>query len=104
MGVAVANVWAMTKAFRPYTLDPPDMRQWLPEGDLALLISDVEDELDLADLPLAPPRAETVPRTGVMLPSLTVASHHPAQLEGEGLDDHAQPPPEQPARHRRLSE
>src|SRR2546425_11378413 len=41
----------MTKAFRPYTLDqqlllPPDMRQWLPEGDLALFISDVVDELD----------------------------------------------------------
>src|SRR5207245_1722938 len=43
----------MTKAFRPYTLDqqlllPPDMRQWLPEGDLALFISDVVDELDLS--------------------------------------------------------
>jgi transposase len=42
----------MTKAYRPYTLDqqlllPPDMRQWLPEGDLALFISDVVDELDL---------------------------------------------------------
>src|SRR5256884_2430357 len=42
----------MTKAFRPYTLDqqlllPPDMRQWLPEGDLALFIRDVVDELDL---------------------------------------------------------
>src|SRR2546422_7706463 len=53
MGLAVANVLAMTKAYRPYTLDqqlllPPDMRQWLPEGDLALFISDVVDELDLA--------------------------------------------------------
>src|SRR5712692_3264922 len=43
----------MTKTFRPYTLDqqlllPPDMRQWLPEGDLALFISDVVDELDLS--------------------------------------------------------
>src|SRR5438132_401645 len=43
----------MTKAYRPYTLDqqlllPPDMRQWLPEGDLALFLSDVVDELDLA--------------------------------------------------------
>src|SRR5256712_8783653 len=42
----------MTKAFRPYTLDqqllpPPDMRQGRPEGDLALFISDVVDELDL---------------------------------------------------------
>jgi len=52
-GSAIANVLAMTKAFRPYTLDqqlllPPDMRQWLPEGDLALFISDVVDELDLS--------------------------------------------------------
>lgn len=43
----------MTKTFRPYTLDqqlllPPDMRAWLPEGDLALFISDVVDELDLS--------------------------------------------------------
>src|SRR5205807_2502427 len=40
----------MTKAYRPYTLDqqlllPPDMRQWLPEGDLALFISDVVNVL-----------------------------------------------------------
>jgi transposase len=45
----------MTKTFRPYSLDqqlllPPDMRAWLPEGDLALFISDVVDELDLSDI------------------------------------------------------
>jgi transposase len=45
----------MTKTFRPYSLDqqlllPPDMRSWLPEGDLALFVSDVVDELDLADI------------------------------------------------------
>jgi len=43
----------MTKTFRPYSLDqqlllPPDMRGWLPEGDLALFVSDVVDELDLS--------------------------------------------------------
>jgi transposase len=43
----------MAKSFRPYTLDqrlllPPDLREWLPEGDLALFISDVVDELDLS--------------------------------------------------------
>lgn len=42
----------MTKAFRAYSIDqrlllPPDMREWLPDGDLALFISDVVDELDL---------------------------------------------------------
>jgi transposase len=43
----------MTNVFRPYTQDqplllPPDLREWLPEGDLALFISDVVDELDLS--------------------------------------------------------
>jgi hypothetical protein len=42
----------MTKLFRPYSLDqrlllPPDLRGWLPEGHLALFVSDVVDELDL---------------------------------------------------------
>ena len=43
----------MTNIFRPYTQDqrlllPPDMREWLAEGDLARSISDVVDELDLS--------------------------------------------------------
>jgi transposase len=43
----------MTKVFRPYSLDqrlllPPDLREWLPEGHLALFVSDVVDELDLS--------------------------------------------------------
>ncbi|HET9292909.1 MAG TPA: IS1182 family transposase [Gemmatimonadales bacterium] len=43
----------MDKTFRAYSLDqrlllPPDLREWLPDGDLALFISDVVDELDLA--------------------------------------------------------
>jgi transposase len=43
----------MEKTFRAYSLDqrlllPPDLREWLPDGDLALFISDVVDELDLA--------------------------------------------------------
>jgi transposase len=50
---ALAKLRDMNKTFRPYTLDqhlllPPDMREWLPEGDLALFISDVVDELDLS--------------------------------------------------------
>jgi transposase len=48
----------MTKTFRPYSLDqqlllPPDMRGWLPEGDLALFVSDVVDELDLSAIYVA---------------------------------------------------
>lgn len=42
-----------TRLFRPYDMDqqlllPPDLRGWLPEGHLALFISDVVDELDLS--------------------------------------------------------
>ena len=32
---------------QPYLL-PPDMRDWLPEGDLALFVSDMVDQLDLS--------------------------------------------------------
>src|SRR2546425_4439115 len=47
------NVLAMAKTFRPYSMDqhlllPPDLRAWLPEGDLALFISDVVDAFDLS--------------------------------------------------------
>jgi transposase len=43
----------MPKVFRPYDLDqqlllPPDLREWLPAGHLALFISDLVDELDLS--------------------------------------------------------
>jgi transposase len=43
----------MSKIFRPYDLDqrlllPPDLRDWLPESDLALFISDIVDSLDLS--------------------------------------------------------
>jgi transposase len=40
------------RTFKPYDLDqlyllPPDLRSWLPDGHLALFVSDVVDELDL---------------------------------------------------------
>jgi transposase len=43
----------MSKTFRSYTLNqrlllPPDLREWLPEGHLALFVSDVVDALDLS--------------------------------------------------------
>jgi transposase len=43
----------MAKGYLPYELDqrlllPPDMREWLPEGHLALFILDVVAELDLS--------------------------------------------------------
>jgi transposase len=45
----------MNKTFRPYSLDqhlllPPDLREWLPEGDLAWFISDTVDQLDLTEI------------------------------------------------------
>jgi hypothetical protein len=41
-----------TRTFRPYEPDdlwllPPSPREWLPEGHLAEVVSDVVDELDL---------------------------------------------------------
>ena len=43
----------MAKGFLPYTLDqhlllPPDMRASLPEGHLALFVSDVVEQMDLS--------------------------------------------------------
>jgi transposase len=48
-----AKLPSMDKTFRAYSMDqrlllPPDLRDWLPAGDLALFISDVVDELNLA--------------------------------------------------------
>lgn len=44
----------MSKTFRPYSLDqqlllPPDLREWLPEDDLAWFVSDTVDQLDLTE-------------------------------------------------------
>ena len=43
------------RTFKPYDLDqpyllPPDLRSWLPEGHLALFVSDVVDALDLSSI------------------------------------------------------
>ncbi len=46
---------AMARDYLPWNLDqrlllPVDMREWLPEGHLALFILDVVSELDLSDI------------------------------------------------------
>ncbi len=43
----------MSNTFRPYTLNqrvllPPALREWLPEGHVALFVSEVVDALELA--------------------------------------------------------
>jgi len=43
----------MAKDFLPYRIDqrlllPPDMRDWLPEGHLALWVDDLVEQLDLS--------------------------------------------------------
>lgn len=43
------------RTFRPYEPDelwllPPSPREWLPEGHLAEVVSDVVDELNLTDI------------------------------------------------------
>lgn len=65
----------MAKTIRPYTLDqqlllPPDLRAWLPDGHLALFVSDVFDALDLAAIRRVYNAAD--PRGGVPF--------HPAML------------------------
>ena len=65
----------MAKTFRPYTLDqqlllPPDLRAWVPEGHLALYVSDVVDALDLSAILRVYATAD--PRGGV--------PYHPAML------------------------
>jgi transposase len=45
----------MARGYLPYDLDqhfllPPDMREWLPEGHLALFIADVVAELDISEI------------------------------------------------------
>jgi transposase len=65
----------MAKTFRPYSLDqhlllPPDLRDWLPEGHLALYVSDVVDALDLAAIYRVYQQAD--PRGAV--------AYHPAML------------------------
>jgi transposase len=68
-------VGRMAKGFLPYTLDqrlllPPDMREWLPEGHLALFISDVVDTLDLSPIFRALEKADDRGRAG----------YHPAMM------------------------
>src|SRR2546426_134552 len=57
-----ANLRSMVKPLRPYDLDqrlllPPDLREWLPDDDLALFVSDTVDGLDLSAIPGTPTRA-----------------------------------------------
>lgn len=45
----------MAKGYLPYEVDqklllPPDMREWLPEGHLALFVLDIVAELDLSEI------------------------------------------------------
>src|SRR6266446_4243242 len=65
----------MSHLFRPYSQDqrlllPPDMREWLPEGDLALFISDVVEALDLSAIYRAYERAD----------GRGQAAYHPAMM------------------------
>jgi transposase len=47
--------WEMGRKYREYDMDqqmllPPDLREWLPEGHLALFISDLVEMLDLSEI------------------------------------------------------
>ncbi len=81
--VAMARIGAMAKGFLPYTLDqrlllPPDLREWLPEGHLALFVSDVVDALDVSPILRACDKADDRGRAGyhpVMMVKLLVYAY-----------------------------
>ena len=65
----------MAKGFLPYSMDqrlllPPDMRGWLPEGHLALFVSDAVDVLDLGAIYRASETGDDRGRAG----------YHPAMM------------------------
>jgi transposase len=65
----------MAKGFLPYSIDqrlllPPDMREWLPEGHLALFLSDVVDQMDLSAIYAAYEKDDDRGRAG----------HHPTMM------------------------
>jgi transposase len=70
----------MAKHYLPYDLNqrlllPPDLREWLPEGHLALFVSDVVDSLDLAAILMANRKDDDRGRAGfhpVMMVKLLV--------------------------------
>lgn len=73
----------MAKGYLPYDIDqrlllPPDMREWLPEGHLALFILDVVMELDLSAIERVHEAKETRGRAGyspVMMVALLVYAY-----------------------------
>ena len=67
----------MAKGYLPYDVDqrlllPPDMREWLPEGHLALFILDVVAELDLSKIHAVYEAKDVRGRAG----------YHPAMMVG----------------------
>src|ERR1019366_3630868 len=73
----------MARGFLPYNIDqhmllPPDLRAWVPEGHLALFISDVVDTLDLSRIMSASSKADDRGRAGyhpVMMVKLLVYAY-----------------------------
>jgi transposase len=74
---------AMARDFLPWNVDqrlllPADMREWLPEGHLALFILDVVSELDLSDITRVYEAKDPRGRTGfhpVMMVALLVYAY-----------------------------
>src|SRR4029077_4266348 len=65
----------MAKDFLPYSIDqrlllPPDMRDWLPKGHLALFVDDLVEPLDLRAIYTVYPSADDRGRRG----------YHPAMM------------------------
>ncbi len=70
----------MATGYLPYDLDPrlllpPDLREWLPEGDLALSLLDVVGELDLSAIERAHEGKDARGRAGYH-PRMAAAARH----------------------------
>ena len=82
-GAVRPTIGSMAKGFLPYSIDqrlllPPDLREWLPEGHLALFISDVVDMLDVSPIMRACEKADDRGRAGyhpVMMVKLLVYAY-----------------------------
>ena len=79
-GGVMPTMGGMAKGFLPYSIDqrlllPPDLREWLPEGHLALFIRDVVGTLDVSPIMRASEKADDRGRAGyhpVMMVKLLV--------------------------------
>jgi len=106
----------IAKGYLPYEIDqrlllPPDMRDWLPEGHLALLLLDVVAELDLSRIYAVYDAKDARGRAGyrpAMMVALLLrvldgqsvfATHRAGDVRGRGVSRARRQPASWPRQH-----